>query len=205
MKDSLYSQFHDKPSCENPANNLDKKKKSIPILLSCARSFAISASGFFASHRAAANSALFDRLFGGRAARAALRGQAPWRLDHWWAPVPGGRQAFLRGRDRRSRLRADTSGQNKRGRNSAFRSPPYHGRRLLRPGISFQPMSQMRSFASFRQAARFRRCPLYLQWRPNLCVATNRREWDGLAVLPPRTAQRMTGGLEARGAHRHVP
>ena len=32
----------------------------------------------------------------------------------------------------------------------------------------------------------------------NLCVATNRREWDGPAVLPPRTAQRMTGGLEAR-------
>ena len=30
-------------------------------------------------------------------------------------------------------------------------------------------------------------------------------EWDGPAVLPPRTAQRMTGGLEARGAHRHVP
>ena len=75
-------------------------------MLSCARSFAISASGFFASHRAAANSALFDRLFGGRAARAALRDQAPWRLDHWWAPVPGGRQASLRGRDRRSRLRA---------------------------------------------------------------------------------------------------
>ena len=24
------------------------------------------------------------------------------------------------------------------------------------------------------------------------------REWDGPAVLPPRTAQRMTGGLEAR-------
>ena len=39
----------------------------------------------------------------------------------------------------------------------------------------------------------------------HLCVATNRREWDGPAVLPPRTAQRMTGGLEARGAHRHVP
>jgi hypothetical protein len=31
------------------------------------------------------------------------------------------------------------------------------------------------------------------------------REWDGPAVLPPRTAQRMTGGLEARGAHRYVP
>ena len=31
------------------------------------------------------------------------------------------------------------------------------------------------------------------------------REWDGPAVLPPRTAQRMSGGLEARGAHRHVP
>ena len=30
-------------------------------------------------------------------------------------------------------------------------------------------------------------------------------EWDGPAVLPPRTAQRMTGGLEARGAHRYVP
>jgi hypothetical protein len=51
----------------------------------------------------------------------------------------------------------------------------------------------------------FAECPLCLQWRPNLCVATNRREWDGPAVLPPRTAQRMTGGLEARGAHRHVP
>src|SRR4249919_3783603 len=43
----------------------------------------------------------------------------------------------------------------------------------------------------------FAECPLGLQWRPNLCVATNRREWDGPAVLPPRTAQRMTGGLEA--------
>jgi hypothetical protein len=31
------------------------------------------------------------------------------------------------------------------------------------------------------------------------------REWDGPAVLPPRTAQRMCGGLEARGAHRYVP
>ena len=31
------------------------------------------------------------------------------------------------------------------------------------------------------------------------------REWDGPAVLAPRTAQRMTGGLEARGAHRYVP
>ena len=51
----------------------------------------------------------------------------------------------------------------------------------------------------------FAECPLCLQWRPNLCVATNRREWDGSAVLPPRTAQRMTGGLEARGAHRHLP
>ena len=30
-------------------------------------------------------------------------------------------------------------------------------------------------------------------------------EWDGPAVLPPRTAQRMSRGLEARGAHRHVP
>jgi hypothetical protein len=30
-------------------------------------------------------------------------------------------------------------------------------------------------------------------------------EWDGPAVLLPRTAQRMTGGLEARGAHRYVP
>src|SRR6266850_6797981 len=31
------------------------------------------------------------------------------------------------------------------------------------------------------------------------------REWDGPAVLPPRTAQRMSWGFEARGAHRHVP
>jgi hypothetical protein len=31
------------------------------------------------------------------------------------------------------------------------------------------------------------------------------REWDGPAVLPPRTAQRMNGGLEARGADRYVP
>ena len=51
----------------------------------------------------------------------------------------------------------------------------------------------------------FAECPLCLLWRPNVCVATNRREWDGPAVLPPRTAQRMTGGLEGRGAHRHVP
>ena len=43
------------------------------------------------------------------------------------------------------------------------------------------------------------------QMRPNCCATANRREWDGPAVLPPRTAQRMTGGLEARGAHRHVP
>ena len=28
------------------------------------------------------------------------------------------------------------------------------------------------------------------------------REWDGPAVLPPRTAQRVSGGLRARGAHR---
>jgi hypothetical protein len=36
-------------------------------------------------------------------------------------------------------------------------------------------------------------------------VAAKCREWDGPAVLSPRTAQRMTGGLEARGAHRYVP
>jgi hypothetical protein len=30
-------------------------------------------------------------------------------------------------------------------------------------------------------------------------------EWDGPAVLPPLTAQRMCEGLEARGAHRYVP
>jgi len=33
----------------------------------------------------------------------------------------------------------------------------------------------------------------------------NVSEWDGPAVLPPRNAQRMCGGLEARGAYRHVP
>ena len=33
----------------------------------------------------------------------------------------------------------------------------------------------------------------------------NVSEWDGPAVLPPRIAQRMSGGLEARGAYRHVP
>jgi hypothetical protein len=32
------------------------------------------------------------------------------------------------------------------------------------------------SFASLRRAARLRRCSLCLQWRPNLCVATNRRD-----------------------------
>ena len=31
------------------------------------------------------------------------------------------------------------------------------------------------------------------------------REWDRPAVLPPRTAQRIRWGFEARGAHRHVP
>jgi hypothetical protein len=30
-------------------------------------------------------------------------------------------------------------------------------------------------------------------------------EWDGPAVLLPRTAQRMSGGVRARGAHRYVP
>jgi hypothetical protein len=37
-------------------------------------------------------------------------------------------------------------------------------------------MSEVGSFASLRRAARLRRCPLCLQWRPNLCVATNRRD-----------------------------
>ena len=39
-------------------------------------------------------------------------------------------------------------------------------------------------------------------------IVTVRRhvsEWDGPAVLPPRTAQRMSWGFEARGAHRHAP
>src|SRR5262249_30115130 len=31
------------------------------------------------------------------------------------------------------------------------------------------------------------------------------REWDGPAVLPPLTADRVSGGLRARGAHRHAP
>src|SRR5215472_12563460 len=30
------------------------------------------------------------------------------------------------------------------------------------------------------------------------------REWDGPAVLPPLTADRVSGGLRARGAHRHA-
>ena len=68
-----------------------------------------------------------------------------------------------------------------------------------------RPMSELGHSRRSDGQQGFAECPLCLQWRPNLCVATNRREWDGPAVLPPRTAQRMTGGLEARGAHRHVP
>ena len=37
---------------------------------------------------------------------------------------------------------------------------------------------------------------------PLFCIV---REWDGPAVLPPLTALRVRGGLEARGAHRYVP
>src|SRR4029434_8984134 len=40
---------------------------------------------------------------------------------------------------------------------------------------------------------------------PQTLIRADVREWDGPAVLPPRTAQRMTGGVEARGAHRYVP
>ena len=71
---------------------------------------------------------------------------------------------------------------------------------------SLEPLMSQRGHSRRSDGPRgFAECPLCLQWRPNLCVATNRREWDGPAVLPPRTAQRMTGGLEARGAHRYVP
>src|SRR4029077_10803810 len=35
-------------------------------------------------------------------------------------------------------------------------------------------------------------------------LAEHVREWDGPAVLPPRTAQRVSEGLRARGAHRHA-
>ena len=46
---------------------------------------------------------------------------------------------------------------------------------------------------------------LHLNETHSVLPVANVSEWDGPAVLPPRTAQRMTGGLEARGAHRHVP
>ena len=49
---------------------------------------------------------------------------------------------------------------------------------------------------------------LLQQYPPGADIVTAGRhvsEWDGPAVLPPLTALRVCGGLEARGAHRHVP
>ena len=46
---------------------------------------------------------------------------------------------------------------------------------------------------------------LLTNWGSIIVYRLDVSEWDGPAVLPPRTAQRMSGGLEARGAHRHVP
>ena len=71
------------------------------------------------------------------------------------------------------------------------------------------------SFASLRRAARLRRCPLCLQWRPNLCVATNRRDvpcvdgselarriftarrWSVQPCVRPVSAVHMTAGHNA--------
>ena len=47
--------------------------------------------------------------------------------------------------------------------------------------------------------------PRHQSTGPCSWARANAREWDGPAVLPLRTAQRMSWGLEARGAHRHVP
>jgi hypothetical protein len=38
-------------------------------------------------------------------------------------------------------------------------------------------------------------CPLCLHKRPNRCVATKPREWDGPAVLPPLTTHRASLGV----------
>ena len=58
------------------------------------------------------------------------------------------------------------------------------------------------------QSRRFAPPPMTSGLPPEADTVTAGRhfsEWDGPAVLPPRTVQRMTGGIEARGAHRHVP
>ena len=73
----------------------------------------------------------------------------------------------------------------------------------------------MGSFASLQRAARLRRCPLCLQWRPNLCVATNRRDvpcvdgselarriftarrWSVQPCVRPVSAVHMTAGHNA--------
>jgi DNA-binding transcriptional regulator YhcF (GntR family) len=78
----------------------------------------------------------------------------------------------------------------------------------LKPGDRLPPQ---RNFAYERKIAVSTASRVYAELlRRGLVVGEVGRgtfisEWDGPAVLPPRTAQRMIGGLEARGAHRYVP
>ena len=50
----------------------------------------------------------------------------------------------------------------------------------------------------------FAECPLCLQWRPNLCVATNRRDVPGRDIAPPITAVMPAAEAVLRGLSRKI-